>query len=251
VLLTVAAALLSGCGGAILNGLYFLEPARLAFVDERFDRDEGWLWSYGPLGSTDYGGPLFDYTYDIRDGFFIGYNGPSFAVTNDVYPGNAEVILKWQLWDSYAPGIEDNGFGQDFRIVLDTTDGSGFGPQGPVVELKLFAFDVNFTHALRIRNDVFAATPVSVVVNDPAIPTNRGTLRVVFRLNAETPTIAASALDEFGTPFLEVSHEIPGGWPEEGRFFVEAVGGYHSSPVEYVEPRVIDSVRVLAPEADA
>jgi len=29
------------------------------------------------------------------------------------------------------------------------------------------------------------------------------------------------------------------------------VGGYHSSPVEYVEPRVIDSVRVLAPEADA
>jgi len=251
VLLTVGATLLSGCGGAVLNGLYFLETPRLVFVSQRFDHLEEWQWSYGPFGSTVYGGPLADYTYDIRDGYFISYNGPNFAMTQDLYPGHAEVVLTWQLWDSYGTGVEDNGFGHDFRIILDSNDSSEFDPRGPVVELKLFSFDVNYTHALRVRDEVDAAIDVAVAVNDPALPTDRGTLHVVFRLNSETPTITARALDEFGDAFLQVTHEVPGGWAEEVRFFVEAVGGYFESPDAYVEPRVIDSVLVLAPEADA
>jgi hypothetical protein len=102
-----------------------------------------------------------------------------------------------------------------------------------------------------VRDDVVPEALISVAVNDPAIPTNRGTLRVVFDRTSDTATITARALDEFGAQFLEVTHEVPGGWTENVRFFVEAVGGYHVSPEEYLEPRVIDSVLVLAPEADA
>ncbi|MFW6313367.1 MAG: hypothetical protein ACOC2N_05730 [Spirochaetota bacterium] len=239
--LIVAAALLSACDGAVLNGLYFLETPRLTLVHHRFDRYDEWEWGYGPSEDA----------YGIRDGYFISHNGPSFAVTNEVYPGDAEVILKWQLWDSYAPVGEDNGFDYDFRIVLDSSESRGFEPRGPVVELKLFALDVDPTHALRVREDVDPAARAAAKVNDPAIPTGRGTLHVVFRLHAEVPTITARALDEYGNPFLEVAHEVPGGWEEDVRFFVEAVGGYVSSPEPHVEPRVIDSVLVLRPEAEA
>ena len=243
---------LSGCE-AVMNGLFFLETPRVALARTTFDWRED-DWAYGPGWGTDYHGSIVDYSYDIRNGYFVSYNGPHYAVTERTLSGDLEVRLEWELWYGYNPAQLDNFHAYDFRIVLDSSDSFGADPQGPAVELKLYDQNIPQAHYLRIREATGPDSAGTSTLNEPPATVIGGTLSAIFERHAAVPTISARVWDHSGTLIMEAVHEVPAGWRDDARVFVEAVGAYAvydpGPPIHGLEARALDSVFVLRPEAD-
>ena len=233
-------ATLSGCTGALLSGVYLLEPARTTYFTERFEWWNDWQWHYS---SEEAFAPE---RFQIAGGRFVANDWRQFAITNERFPGSLEVWLDWEVWypdDTLTPDLLTNNDQFDIRIVLDTSGTQGHAPSGPGVELKLFGTPTNPVDRLTIREDVATSTVVAAQ-EVPSTGVSRGSLRATFSLERDPPLITAtlfSAEAPLDIPVLEASLEATTLWPDNVPVMLEASGRLDALPA----PRVLDTAHVM------
>lgn len=225
-----ALAVLSGCGGALVNGYYLLPAAREAYISEEFEWWDDWRWNFDAEDG-------YPHALDVLGGYFVASDARQFARTWETLPTTLEVRAEWEVWSPDATPIRDNGDAFDFRIMLDTSDSLGYVPSGVRVELKLF--DGGVDDRLTIIDDASGSS--ASVTNSTFGPTH-GTIEATFRRGTNASTVSAAVYDRAGVLLLETALALDRRWQRDAHLMVEA-SAYNDGSL--IEARAIDSVHAL------
>ncbi len=235
--------LAGGCNGALMNQLHTLETPRQAYLYEEFYDGHGWR-----SGAAE----GYEWRHEFAGGYFIAHDHRQFIATNEAYPGHLEIRMKWEIWSSNATPTGDNDDDMDLQILLIEETAYEDGPTGPVVTLKLFAGGATGSDALTIsvmpaadegpdENPVIALIPSAAVTS--------GVLEVLYDLEADPPRVTVELADHAGNRLMEAARNVAAGWPERVHVAILASGLPNPTLEWSPEPRAIDSVHLLRPEA--
>lgn len=230
----IAGTLLAGCAQAAVNGVYFMETPRPAYLADDFNDAAEWRWEFGAA-------PDYPHDHEFRSGYYIANGHRQIIASNEPYPAEGTVEIDWEIWPSGSSPTLSNFDEFDFRVVLDTSLTQGQEPSGPLVELKLADDEsVPPQDRLRLAEGPAPEAESSRESADSAFPRS-GMLRATFNRTSAVPFISAELHDGSGAIVLEHILEVPEGWDEEAQIVIYVSGLRDDGP------RTIDSIYAFPP----